>query len=773
MSTSETPQHAAPAKQVAPASLRIPPAVETFLVTTGAFATNLSALGRPGEVLPSGRGLASSRAAMIPRMQQTVGNRAVQRMISRLPATTVGNQWLATDEALLPIRNRADDADLLVQRQTALVPPDLAGALNKAGVPDPEALPKPPATNGSKAVEAAKTAPSPIPPGDIAVTAQEPPTPKPNLKVGAGPVAPGSAPAAPLAVAPPVKATAAVPVAEPSCKLFETVKGTTDFSTWTLDDILSGGRMALEFTRIIPGWGALTGLAADVTGAYQDMKAIPTGSFPLTEALILTRSIVNAANNVVGHLKYVTELCQDGLAGSAVFAAFIPVSATAIELEALVKVYLDAVLFMLDAGVELGALYNQSLADPKSQEFKDWQGLIDGYQANLIGDVVGTVLDVIALSSAGAANTGAIKQVTAMFPLGRLLIKNLGPIAIQFAQSFFNVYGSCFTQNAVQGPSTSPAPNGGSSTGAPANAIGLPTIARSGSGNRMAEAAAARVAAALVTSETSKARIAWTVVDTGITQMEAAANERLAEFDVVIKKLSGGKGLFEVIRDGSLQAIGTMRARVDQISDFEAMAASGRSAAEDVRGKADTALAKIDAFIVPEVTIPDVELGDGVLADLAESVASEVSGVANAALRATVGKVNEAVETTKAEIRPPVETTRDKATEFIDFLVIAEKFSLQQKATISTYADNLEKGMKKATGFESGVDVLIEQFTTLMGLPSFKIQDIRDEWAAIPSHFDRLDGLAADLQAHAARLEQEEEKQAAPVLAAAAPPEKP
>ena len=550
-----------------------------------------------------------------------------------------------------------------------------------------------------------------------------------------------------------------------------------DFGTWTLDEILSGGRMALELTRIIPGWGGLTGMAADITGGYQDMHAVPgtLSQHPVLQGALAIRTMINVINNAVGHLKYCSELIQDGLAGSFLFSEFVPVSATAIEAEALTKVYLDLILFFLDLGIEMGLLYNQSQVDPKSQEYKDWQGLVDGYQANLKGDVIGTVLDIASAASAGAGNTSVIKEVTPLFPLARLLVKNLGSVAIQYAQSLYNVYGSSIdpTVKGEQIPTNRKStPSAGTGKGAPTNAIGR-SGAPIGPGKKSAQAAALNAAAGIIAGESSQARIAWKVVDTGIGMVEQQANERFKELDDIVKELTGGKGLFEVIQTATLKGITALRDRVDKMTQFESMAATGRSAAENVQGKADEVLAKIDSLKVPNVEIPEVDLGEGVLADLAESVANQAQSVANSALKATVAKVGESVESAKQEVRAPVESTREQIVEFIAFIAIAEKVSLEQKAKIGAYADNLENGLKNASGFEDGLNVFISQITTLLGLPEFKVQDIRDEWNRIPAYLDELDVIAKNMRLHASRLMEEEEAAAPVATTPAPPPEKP
>ncbi len=82
---------------------------------------------------------------------------------------------------------------------------------------------------------------------------------------------------------------------------------------------------------------------------------------------MIFRNIVNIVNNGLGHVLYVNQLIQDGLAGSVVGAEFTPLTAAANEVLSGVKVALDEVQMGTDIVVEVEAQYQANHA-PDSTE---------------------------------------------------------------------------------------------------------------------------------------------------------------------------------------------------------------------------------------------------------------------------------------------------------------------------------------------------------------------------------------------------------------------
>ena len=78
---------------------------------------------------------------------------------------------------------------------------------------------------------------------------------------------------------------------------------------------------------------------------------------------------------------------------------------------------------------------------------------------------------------------------------------------------------------------------------------------------------------------------------------------------------------------------------------------------------AETALEAFDAGWVPEVDLAAVDLGEGVVADIAEGVAGAGAAVAEGALQAAVDGVAAMVAEAIEMARGPIESIRDQALE--------------------------------------------------------------------------------------------------------------
>ena len=254
---------------------------------------------------------------------------------------------------------------------------------------------------------------------------------KPGAKPGAGgggPAPGGGDQAVPPGPAGPTgpSTPATVPAGPHGLPDPETAKSGIDWNQ-ILSDYGPPVRTALEVGRLIPGWGLLAGLGADALNFQSDLASIPNSeNADLATGLIVFRNFVNIGNNVVGHILYVDQLIQDGLAGSVVGAEFTPLTAAANDVLSVVKVGLDEVQMGTDIVIEVEALYESGHA-PTSAEAEQWKQLADGYAANLMGDVVNITLDVISLASLGASNTGAVQQAREPMSLAGAFMKSAVP----------------------------------------------------------------------------------------------------------------------------------------------------------------------------------------------------------------------------------------------------------------------------------------------------------------------------------------------------------
>jgi len=151
-----------------------------------------------------------------------------------------------------------------------------------------------------------------------------------------------------------------------------------------LSDFGPPARTILEVGRLIPGWGLVAGLASDSLSFASDLSSIPASrNARFATDLVIFRNIVNILNNGLGHVLYVDQLIQDGLAGSVVAAEFTPLTAAANEVLSGIKVALDEVQLGTDVIVEVEALYQANHA-PDSTEAEAWRALADNYAANIL-----------------------------------------------------------------------------------------------------------------------------------------------------------------------------------------------------------------------------------------------------------------------------------------------------------------------------------------------------------------------------------------------------
>jgi hypothetical protein len=185
-------------------------------------------------------------------------------------------------------------------------------------------------------------------------------------------------------------------------------------------------RLIGELGRAIPVLGAVTGAAADATGAWQDLYG-PHWAYeaPWTHALVGIRGGLNGLNNLWGHVNYAAQLIQDlVVAGTGGTAA--PATGTVNVCLSFAKGLADLGLATVDGTVVVMSMYNALKATPPTPghpEFDAWMDLALGYSANMGGDVIGAFFDGLDGMTAGAAHTSTLKTaanwILEVYPLSR------------------------------------------------------------------------------------------------------------------------------------------------------------------------------------------------------------------------------------------------------------------------------------------------------------------------------------------------------------------
>ena len=156
------------------------------------------------------------------------------------------------------------------------------------------------------------------------------------------------------------------------------------------------------------------------------------------------RHAVAILNNGIGHVIYVVELVQDIATASVVGAEVDAITVPLNEILLGVKVGVDSVQFLADFGLTCAAQYRSMKAPPGpagAGSRAAWDGMVANYEANLVGDLVGGIFDIIDLSSAGFSNAQPVKQgakaVKATFDTAKL-VKGLVKSVLQ---GWFGVWG--------------------------------------------------------------------------------------------------------------------------------------------------------------------------------------------------------------------------------------------------------------------------------------------------------------------------------------------
>ncbi|HEY5496418.1 MAG TPA: hypothetical protein VIK16_07125, partial [Candidatus Limnocylindrales bacterium] len=589
----------------------------------------------------------------------------------------------------------------------------------------------------------------------------------------------GSGPASPISAAPTAVAggNGTSGVTDPT-----TAKTGIDWNQM-LSDFGPPARTILEVGRLIPGWGLVAGLASDSLSFASDLNSIPTSkNARFATDLLIFRNIVNILNNGLGHVLYVNQLIQDGLAGSVVGAEFTPLTAAANEVLSGVKVALDEVQLGTDVIVEVEAQYQANHA-PDSTEAEAWKALADNYAANILGDVVNTILDLISLSSAGAANTAPVEEAKLPLTLAGAFLEHAAPNIISAINNVVGVWlGARVTAErhaatgtpATAGAGASPSAGAAGGPGGPAPA---PGAAGPGSGSKVqrimgaspgdtsgpggraarlqAQAAIFDVAGGFVDIEAPQARATYDGMNLVIGAFEAYAEDQVAQIDAVVGALSGGKSAFQVIRDAVKAGLDDMNAKLGMAQQLGETATNAKANAASISAACTSVLAGIDGLVMPSVRIPSVDLGDGVLADAAAAVANTAAEAANVALELAISGVSAALDTAKDAIRSPILDLKSHADSLGEWLAILATKCTEMVATLHTHIASFSEGLGHCNNVEDVINLIIGQVSDMTGMPRVTVQDLRDTWDSVGPYIDQFAALGPQLHDRAAALRAE------------------
>jgi hypothetical protein len=248
------------------------------------------------------------------------------------------------------------------------------------------------------------------------------------------------------------------------------------------------------------------------------------------------------------------------------------------------------------------------------------------------------------------------------------------------------------------------------------------------------------------------ARTTYDGINVVIEAFEAYANDQVAQIDAVVGALTGGKSAFQVIRDAVTAGLDNMNAKVAMAQQLGQAASNGKNTAKSISEGCDSVLASIDAFVMPSVHIPSVDLGEGVIASAASAVANTAADVANAALELAISGVSAALDTAKDAVRAPVQEIKAHADDIGEWLAILATKCTEMIAMLHEHIASFSAGLGHCNNVGDVIDLIIGQVSDLTGMPRFTVQDMRDAWNGVGPAIDQFGALAPQLQERAVAL---------------------
>ena len=674
--------------------------------------------------------------AMSPEMflmlQRRAGNQSVARMLARQEEEEVPKEKRPPSEPPWGLPPKADNPFdpfrgtlPLAPPPAAAAPPSAAPAWHPPMAPPPQKPPPPPPVPPSRAPAVsppdpmAKPAPAPgQPPEHVA----PPPPPAPP------PVAPGGGP-------------------QSGPRLVQDPRTGIDWDAmWdNPTSALSAVRVPLEVLRGVPGFGLVTGVTSDAIGVYQDFAQISGEEAPFTKTVLAIRSAVMITNSAIGHISYVNQLVQDGLAVSVLGAEFVPLTAATNTALKYTKIVLDGAMLLLDVGLQTGALYRESIAPPGSDSAKNFQAMANNFTAYLYLDHATAVIDVLDLFTGGASNAEVVKTGGSAIRAILTGAESLHPMIQTTLMGWLGIFGGSGVagrnpprpgkQGAVGTPPRKTTPG---SKSAP---IARSVARQAGGAGRGAASGGAdmseRVAAGIILTELHSIKSVYGVGDFLLGEAGDLMEEMIAQLSEVATLILGGKDPFTTARDSGEDALKNLSESIGELEQMEALSKSSVEYAAEVTMATDLLLGLVDSLKVPDVEIPQAEIGDNVFADLAEGVINTAGGFAEDALQALVDEVGVLVEELKPMVREPVEDLKAEATEVGDFMEIFGTVAREQITWAAQKLEDVAEKIGNCETIEDVIDLMIAEVMGLLGIEgTFEVDDVRQAWVALGAEID-------------------------------------
>ena len=489
-----------------------------------------------------------------------------------------------------------------------------------------------------------------------------------------------------------------------------------DWLAWFADTPLNVIRSGLEITRIWPGVGAFTGLASDAANGFSDLYAIKDEDAPVIKTVLVIRNILNALNNLIGHINYLGQLIGDAALLS-VIGAEITAMADAIGMTLKeIKILLDLAIGIIDIGLWAAAEQKARNAGPAGRAA--WQGMVANYRANMIGDLATLLVDcwdaATATEGQGEMTKEALYSVRGFLQAAR----KFGPALINWIQGLFNVWGSKATASADAAPSSD-------ASAAPA-AAAVPAVARAVSGPTVARlevdasGAARKAASAIILGELTQAKTAYTMANGIIDVAAQVVPHIVAHMEEQMRVVLGGRDPFEFFRNAGANILHSLSERAGALENAAVLSTSGKEKADAVRAGCDRALGVVNSLQLPSIDIPGADL-------LLSPVRSAMDGAKNMA-------------------RAPINELRGSADEVAEFLQIFADGAREQVAWCRSQLEELSTGLARCNSFEDVANLMLGKIQEVVGTgTNLTVQDIRNYWNELGPQIDAAMQWATEL----------------------------
>ena len=490
-------------------------------------------------------------------------------------------------------------------------------------------------------------------------------------------------------------------------------------------------RLIGEVGRVVPVFGAFTGAAADSIAAHQDVFG-GTWKYeaPITRTLLAARGATNLLNNGLGHLNYVSQLTQDTVA---LFSGFTGTWFTAGINEGLAisKLIVDGFQSGLDATITTMALWNAIEAGPPApgnlEEIDAWLALAVNYEANLVGDVIGMVVDGIDILTAGLGHGNTLEDIGLWLADMGVWGRNIFNLIVDELQGQLNLRGGGLLMGGLE-------------------EVVQPAVARASLGREVSGESLALDAAIF---QLRQVQGAHQLGDQLLGQAGGAVGELAARANEVGTALLDGQEPFTFVREQAADVVGEVRTRIAVLGELAQGGTNAAATTDGVLANVAQMRAALEALEVPEeLGLEAPDLGEGMLADAGEAVLGAGAELAGQGASAALAQIQSALDAAKEAAFEGLDAVAENADEIGRFMQLLAEQSQRQAVELETMLATFEEALSRTQNFEELFETLIEQMLAAAGIEAdIDFDDLRAAWADAGGW---IDGMLADLEARRA-----------------------